>query len=84
MSEIVPPVPLKSELTDANGFLSPAWAGFFKQLFNRIGGAVALTNIELATQIGDVPTIQANLTALQATVANLQSMINDLNQGPKL
>lgn len=84
MAEVVPPVPFKAEVVNENGYISPAWAGFIKQLYSRIGGPVALSNTDLTTYIGSIPTLQASVTSLTSTVATLQSRIDDLSQGRQL
>jgi len=43
----LPPVPYQSPIMDRQGQLSPVWAAWFRQLFFRVGGHVALTNTEL-------------------------------------
>lgn len=95
----VPPVPYKSQLTDEQGLLSQPWSSWFRQLFSRIGGAAALSNLDLATiQLVDLSVANANIAALQATtttltagvstlnssIAALTSSINDLGQGRDL
>ena len=74
MANSLPPLPLKTPLTDKNGFLSPAWAGFFVELFNRVGGNIAPSNSEINTS---TTTIQSQITALQ-------TKDNDFGQGPNL
>lgn len=97
--QIVPPVPFKAPVTDDNGLLSTAWAGFFRQLFNRIGGPTALSNLELADEqstgiagaLVSITALQGSVSTLRSTVASqttdlatLQSSVNDLGQGPVL
>jgi hypothetical protein len=89
MAKTVPELPYKTPLLDESGtYLSRPWAGWFRDMFSRIGGTVALTNVELA-DLSDtqVAALQVNITALQASVVTLsaqitalQSSINDLNQ----
>lgn len=84
MADIVPPVPHKSLVLTENGYLTAAWAGWLRQLYIRIGGVEALSNIEIGDQLQDLTTLQAAVTTLQTAVTTLQSNINDLNQGPRL
>lgn len=47
MSSILPPVPLRIQMYDQGGFLSPIWADWFQKVFVRAGGSIAETNDEL-------------------------------------
>lgn len=88
----LPPVPYKSPLVDNSGFLTPPWATFFRQVFQRIGGPIALSNIELESlQLQEISGLEDEVDALQVTVSsqstqisNLQTLTNDLGQGPEL
>jgi hypothetical protein len=65
----VPPIPIQAKIIDDRGILTPTWAQFFQQVFYRIGGPQALTNLQLAS------VTNPGLAALQATVATMQSTI---------
>jgi hypothetical protein len=89
----VPPIPYKVKVTDQAGFVSPTWSKWFRSLFERVGGVVALSNLDLATiQLIDISDLQSDILALQAqnTVLSSQitsqvaSAVSDLNQGPVL
>jgi hypothetical protein len=43
----LPPVPYREKLLNQQGFLNSTWSTWFRQLFVRVGGNVALTNGEL-------------------------------------
>ncbi len=43
----LPPVPINTPLIDQKGMVTQPWLGFFRHLFNRVGGHSAKTNIEL-------------------------------------
>lgn len=74
MAEVVPPVPYKTPVLDKSGFLSPAWSGWFKTLFIRIGQSNALSLTDLQSTVG---THTNQITALQ-------SKDNDFGQGRQL
>lgn len=88
----VPPVPYKSPLSNKNGFISEVWAKWFRQVFHRIGGNIALTNIELEdTTSAEVTALDLRVDALEtltlshtSSISNLQENINDLKQGRHL
>jgi microcystin-dependent protein len=47
----VPPVPHTAQAVDKSGRFTPIWADFFKQVFSRLGGHGALSNVELSDAI---------------------------------
>ena len=91
-ARLVPPIPYKTPLNDARGFVTEPWSKFFRQLFLRIGGADALSNSELEElSVTDLETLktqvtqlQTSLQASQATIAQLSGFVDGLNQGPRL
>lgn len=55
----LPPVPIQAPLQDQSGKLSMTWMAWFRQLYFRVGGSDALTNLELeAGSVGSVGTDQ--------------------------
>lgn len=74
MANPLPPVPFKAPLTDENGLLTTSWSGFFREIFNQVGGNPAASNSTLSSQT----------TTLKATVVTLQALVDGLNQGPTL
>lgn len=57
MANPVPPIPFKVPLTDdRSSLLSPAWAAWFRELFNRIGGTDASSNTVLDEDVADLQT----------------------------
>lgn len=46
---------LRQPIVDKNGLVSRPWREWFEQLFQRVGGAYALTNADLEAAIGGVP-----------------------------
>lgn len=88
MAANLPPVPYKAPVLDQTGFLTSAWAGFFEQLFKRVGGNNAPSIDELASSTSllslktSVTALQTSVSSLSASVATLQSNINDLNLEP--
>lgn len=88
-NKTVPPVPYKVAMTDNSGFLTSAWSAWFRQVFVRVGGAVALSNVELENlQEGSLSTIAADIATLQGQVTSLTNLLaadmNDLSQGRQL
>jgi hypothetical protein len=47
MSSSLPPVPVRTQLIDAQGFLHPIWSDWLQKVFVRTGGNTAPTNDEL-------------------------------------
>lgn len=95
MPEQVPPIPFKSPIANSNGFLNDSWAKWFRQIFARVGGNVALSNTELAEQrASDLSTLNSDISSLQTItsahdstltdVPSLAQAILDLEQGPNL
>lgn len=71
----LPPIPYKSQVIDQSGQLTLAWSKYFLEMFNRMGGKVALSNTELET------TVIANNSAiatLKADTLVISIEINDL------
>lgn len=54
MSNLLPPVPYKATMADAQGITTAIWSDWFKQLFARVGGHIAESNTELKTDITDL------------------------------
>lgn len=80
----VPDIPFKEPMTDARGVITQRWAKWFLQMFERVGGNIALSN-------GDIEDVfQEQIEDLQADVEVLQDEVSDLviqdelNQGPVL
>ncbi len=99
MAVTVPPIPYKAKLLSATGYLTDPWAKWFREVFSRIGGTTALSNTELESmQTGGVDELQADVDALEVSVANLDSLatthttdiaslrlaVDGLGQGPVL
>jgi hypothetical protein len=73
MPVTIPPPPYKTPFVDRSGTLAPAWQTWFRDLFIRIGGKIALTNVELAeVQSENLEAIQDDIDALEASVTTLQ------------
>ncbi len=93
MAVILPPLPYKSPMLRDDGFLSEAWSKWFRQMFSRIGGTEALSNIELedgqtdteAQLQADIDDLESAVIALQAlTVSHTESiaaLVEDLESG---
>ena len=92
MSDTVPPPPYKSPVITPQGFLTDVWSKWFRQVFSRIGGSVALSNTQLeALPAASLATVNSRLSALEITSASnttrittLESQVSALNQGPTL
>lgn len=96
MAKAVADIPLKFAIVDNNGFASRAFRGWLLDVFNRIGGNSALSNIELESVISeqitddiaelqsDVLVLEASSTTYASQILALQNNINELNQGPNL
>jgi hypothetical protein len=97
MAKPLPPFPFKSQAVNRSGWFSPIVVGWFRDLYVRVGGLEALSNVELAQlqqedleEIeADISSIQSSITSLQATVAGhtssiaaLNSQIEDLKKAP--
>lgn len=87
MAEVVPPLPYKTPMVDSRGMLTEPWSKWFRQVFLRIGGTTALSNTELTENL-DTAAIEADIATLFTTtggqttsINNLNSSVNDLNQG---
>lgn len=99
MAGLVPPIPYKISLVTTTGTISEPWAKWIRQMYQRVGGISALSNIELETELdanitdlqtditslqSSVTSLQSSVTTLQANVTTLQGQVSDLNQGPYL
>lgn len=89
MSQTLPNIPFNSPLTDDSGLLTPEWSKWFSFAFSRVGGNIALSNIELAKlNSTNVTALQASVTALTtqltAFITSTTANFNGLNQGPIL
>jgi hypothetical protein len=69
MATKLPSIPIRSEIADENGVLTPIWVNWFQAVFARAGGGIAQSNTELA-QAGSTTSV---------TVGSLQSQINIIN-----
>jgi hypothetical protein len=83
MANTVSPPPYSEPLLDANGFLNPAWAKWYRDTYTRIGGSIASTNKELAAAV-DLTAINAAIASLNATTANHGTRLTDLENGNSL
>lgn len=66
----VPPVPYREQMYTAGGQLAPSWADWFKQVYQRIGGATGLAHIEadqIAASVAGTGLSGGNGTPLSAT-----------------
>jgi hypothetical protein len=82
MSEKLPPVPHREPMLDRiTGFLTPAWAEWFRAAFVRMGGHTASTNAELTSS--SAAGVQANLDAhiADASGAHAASAISNSAAG---
>lgn len=89
MAVTVPNIPYKAKLLNDSGFLSQAWAGWFEEMAKRIGGPVALSNLELQTvRTSDIAALTLQLAALTSAVSALTTQVagnlNDQRQGREL
>jgi hypothetical protein len=99
MAVTVPNPPYKTPIADKSGFMSPSWIAWFREVFRRIGGSVALSNeeladlpaLELAAVEADITALQSDVTSIQNvntsqgnSITTLQTLVNDLQQGPNL
>lgn len=67
----LPPVPIQSPMILDTGIASQPWAAWFRQIFNRVGGHQALTNVELESEF-------TTPNATQFTIANNRSTFTDI------
>jgi len=79
MAITVPPVPYKTPVTSRDGIMHPVWAAWFRELFLRIGGPIALSNEELETAVDvNLTSVEADISALESSVSSLQSSVTSL------
>lgn len=91
--------PVKIPMVDQKGYPSQAWVGWFRTMFQRIGGTTALTPQELAalpalelaaltarvtTTESDIAAIQIVNTSQATSITNLQQQISNLGVGRNL
>jgi len=74
MANALPPTPFKFPVVDPNGLVSQAWAGYFRELFLRVGG----------TSSSSINALQTIINAQAVTLAALTVSNNDLGQGTQL
>lgn len=83
----LPNIPYRSALVDEQGLITPAWSAFLRELYTRVGGPNALTNLELESLSGGA-VLQSEVDALELTVAANQAAneirFDELGQGPNL
>lgn len=88
MASKIPAVPYKAPFAGKDGYLSPVWANWFRDLFQRIGGNEALTNQELEGNTTDfsaqISSLQTQVTTLSGEVDALQSEVGGLTVGRQL
>lgn len=76
----LPPIPYKTPVIGPNGFITEPWSKFIRQLYVRVGGSIALTNIELEElQEAELVTILADINALEALTASHTTSISSTN-----
>jgi hypothetical protein len=93
MAVTVPNPPYKTPFLTPSGFLSQPWTIWIRELFVRVGGSVAESNLELASS-GSLATTNGRVTALEtlttthtAQIANLEDLVgtgDGLDQGRAL
>lgn len=84
MSNTVPPVPYKSPMINAEGFLTSPWDKWFRELFLRIGQSIAPSNLELSVQLGDVPNLQSQLDDISDELSAIDDDVQRIAQGRAL
>jgi hypothetical protein len=77
----IPPIPYKSPFLSPDGSLAQPWAKWFRDVFQRVGGSDALSNVELNAA---VTAAVASIATLSSTTSSLTSQIDGLNQGQNL
>lgn len=81
----VPPIPLQVQIVDDRNYLNPVWSRWFVQLYQRIGGSLALSNSELETiQTEGIDELEAQVTDLTNRVALLENSGLSFGVGPIL
>jgi hypothetical protein len=81
---VIPEMPRKAPVLDANGYISTAWAAWMYQVFLRLGGNIALSNEDIESIFGDdIAALQAGMSQLESDVSALQTA-EEITQGPVL
>ena len=81
MATPLQPPPYKVPMFDQKGSMSVTWINFFRALYDRVGGKLAETNVELAVPSSN---LQTQVDDLEEDVESNTVSIDDLNQGPVL
>lgn len=85
MANSVPPAPYRTPVVGRDGMMAAAWVSWIRALFERVGGNIAPTNLELSGSTGSIQSslagAQAAISALQGRVDELESSAGGLNQG---
>lgn len=84
----VPEPPLKVPMTDKNNLMSPTWSGWFRDLYQRIGGTLAFSNVQLESELfSDVDSLETRVDALEvndtaqdASISSLLSSVTTLQE----
>lgn len=83
----LPPVPHQASVIDSRGLLTPVWAGWFRQLFARVGGFAGATAESVAADLDShlSDTVDAhdasaisNSPSGNLAATNLQAAVNEL------
>lgn len=84
MAVTLPPVPLRSAVTDSRGLMSSPWSQWIRTAFERMGGTIAPSVSDLEDQSTAVTALEA-LTGTHTTqIAANSASLNDILQGPNL
>lgn len=85
MSQNVPPPPFKTQMQDDQGFLTAPWAKWFQFAFERIGGSIALSNVELSSvQTTNLSILQTDVNILEAKIDQLTDSMLTATSVPKI
>jgi len=72
----LPDVPYKTTVLDSRGFLTPTWAAFFRELFNRVGKNIAPSNTDLAGLVdGEAEALGEAVEVLQEQMISITARV---------
>ena len=81
---VLGPPPYQTPMTDKNGIIQGIWISWIKQLYVRVGQAVAPSNSVITTSSSSITVIQSNITTLNTNLIAVQAQADGLSVGRQL